>query len=143
MKTTLKAPVLVLTSCLMLAATGAVAQTVGDVLDKGGQRLDAAATRAIITGGVTLTGTNAAGFTGATVYKADGTVSASGSRGSVTNSGTGSWTVDDSGKVCSKISWNGGGTGGGCHFWFKEGDTYYTAGSDERSQRAIVRTPGR
>lgn len=126
-----------------LLSSAVLAQTVGEILGKGGQKLDAEAARAIITKGVTLTGTNAAGFSGATVYKADGTLTSSGTRGNYTNSGSGSWSIDDGGKVCSKISWNGGGTGGGCHYWFKQGDDYYTALNDSPDQRAVKRDVGK
>lgn len=127
-----------------LSATCVMAQTVGEILDKGGQRLDAAATRAIVSG-VTLSGTNAAGFVGTSVYKTDGTLFSTGTRprDNFTNSGTGTWSVDDSGKVCSKIQWNGGGSGGGCHFWFKQGDEYFTAQTEAREQAAIRRQVGK
>jgi len=131
---------LFLGAAIALAAAPATAQTVGEILDKGGQKLDAAAARAIVPG-VTFTGTNAAGFVGKTEFKADGTVAASGTRPSDnrSNSGSGTWSVDDSGKVCSKIQWNGGGTGGACNYWFKQGEDYYTAQSDARDQAAVKR----
>lgn len=138
MNTIRQTSTLLLGAALALASAAASAQTVGELLDKGGQKLDAAAARALVPG-VVFTGTNAAGFTGRTEFKPDGTVAASGTRGSVSNSGSGTWAVDDSGKVCSKIQWNGGGTGGACNFWFKQGEDYYTAQSDSRDQAAVKR----
>lgn len=129
-------------AAIALAAAPATAQTVGEILDKGGQKLDAAAARALIATGVTFSGRNAAGFVGTTVYKADGTLTSSGTRerDNFTNTGTGTWAVEDSGKVCTKIQWAGGqGTGGGCYFLFKQGEDYYTAQTDSRDQAALKR----
>ena len=129
-------------AAIALAAAPASAQTVGDLLDKGGQKLDTAAARALIATGVTFSGRNAAGFVGSTVYKADGTLTSSGTRerDNFTNTGTGTWEVDDSGKVCTKIQWAGGqGTGGSCYFLYKQGEDYFTAQTDKRDQAAVKR----
>lgn len=136
-----KAGTFILGAAILIASGQARAQTVGELLDKGGQKLDATATKAIVSTGVVLRGRTPQGFEGSTVYKADGTLTASGTRPSDnrSNSGTGTWSVDDGGKVCTSIQWNGGGTGGGCHFWFKQGDDYYTAQTDNRDQRAVKR----
>lgn len=131
---------------LALGSSMARAETVGELMDKGGQKLDAAGVRAIMEKGVTLAGRNAAGFVGSTVYKADGTLTSSGTRerDNFTNGGSGTWTVDDGGKVCARINWDKGqGTSNNCYFWFKAGDDYFTAGTDAREQNAIKRTVGR
>ncbi|MEO8145817.1 MAG: DUF995 domain-containing protein [Betaproteobacteria bacterium] len=131
---------------ICFAATPALAQTVGEILDKGGQKLDAAGARAALATGPTFSGRNAAGFLGTTVYKADGTLTSSGTRerDNFSNSGKGAWTVDDAGKVCAKTDWEKGqGSSSVCYFWFKMGDDYFTAPTDAKEQAAVRRLLGK
>jgi hypothetical protein len=131
---------------LSSAALAASAQTVGEILDKNGQKLDAAGARAAMATGPTFSGRNAAGFLGVTVYKADGTLTATGTRerDNFTNSGKGNWTVDDSGKVCAKTDWEKGlPSSSVCYFWFKMGEDYFTALTDAKDQAAVRRQLGK
>ena len=64
---------LVFGAALTLAAAPLLAQTVGEILDKGAQKLDAAALRAAISG-ATMRGRTAAGFDFTTQMNPDGTL---------------------------------------------------------------------
>jgi hypothetical protein len=120
-----------------LTSNTALAQnTVGQVLDAGGKKLSKEElVDAIVDGNVS--GPTVGGGQIQVNYKADGTFVGSLPSGGI----SGSWTVDDSGKLCLAISGYGRPQFQDCGFYFRQADQYYwVTGTDDRGSLLLPRT---
>jgi hypothetical protein len=112
-------------------------ETVGEVLAAGAKQLPKAELVPLLSG-ASMSGES---FTvkGNSIhfeYSADGTVSGYSQTptGQRSNS-TGTWKVDDSGKFCRDMTRQNGQRWGDCRFFFKNGDAYFAAETDDRSAK--------
>jgi len=122
-----------------LASTAALAQdTLGDLLNSGGRKLSKEEVKATL-GGSNFSGPTSGGGQFAADYKADGSLSGitgnpKGSSGPL----IGTWTVDDSGKLCASYS-VGGRRAADCAYVFKGGIDYYVCSSDSDKSAAVFK----
>ena len=136
-----------LIGCIVLAglsnATAVAQNSVGEVLDAGGKKLTKDEFVAAIVGS-NITGPTQVGGQVQVNYKADGTFSGNVTSPQGKNGGRyGTWTIDDSGKLCTDATTSVYGTrqDQGCAFLFKLGDQYFVAiDSDDRGARVLQRT---
>jgi hypothetical protein len=127
---------------LLLTPLPALSQTVGQILDKGAQKLDATALRAAVSG-ATMRGRLASGFDFTAQYNADGTLSATASLGAKTDTSKGTWTINDAGQLCAEQRFSSGGGSKTCNFWFKQGEDFYSAPTESREQATARRSLSR
>jgi hypothetical protein len=115
----------------LASAPVAAQSTLGELLDKGGKKLSKADFMATFNG-ATVSGVNANGARFQGTYKADGSYTGSFQSAQGTTGGMfGTWTLDDSGKVCVELTSSGSsGRGATCGYYYKAGDTLYFSGSD-------------
>lgn len=130
---------------LFLGASMAVAQepaNLGELLDKGAKRLDAAELKALLTGatvsGMTLRPGSRIGFE--VTYASDGKSSGRlwGLHVDAAPGMSGTWTIDEQGQLCTNTVTMAFGTTSACIHFYRLNDAYYAAASNERS--AFVRT---
>jgi len=130
---------------LFLGVSMAVAQepaNLGELLDKGGKRLDAAELRALLTdatvSGMTLRPGSRIGFE--VTYASDGKSSGRlwGLPVDAAPGTSGAWTIDEQGQFCTNTVTMAFGTTSACTYFYRLNDAYYAAASNERS--AFVRT---
>jgi hypothetical protein len=131
---------------LLFGASVAIAQefaNLGELLDKGGKRLDAAELKALLTGATTTGKVFAPGsqLESETTFTKDGKASLRlwGMHPEVTPNMNGTWTINEQGQVCidmvpidprvRPVK--------GCASYYSVNNVYYAAASDERS--AVVR----
>lgn len=127
---------------LALCAVAAQAQsTVGELLDKGAKKLgkdDFAAQLPATFFSVWPTKQGEEDV----LFKPDGTLSANGRhyQSNTTSPGTGTWTVDESGKWCVSKYWSVWNTSSkACWYAFAVGDEYFFSASDtDRGARVIA-----
>lgn len=133
-------------AALLAVATGALAQNnVGEVLDSGGRKLSQAELVPLLSG-ANMTGDSFKG-NGMTInfdYAADGTVAGfSRNAAGFESRSTGTWTVDAGGKFCREMLRQNGQRWGDCRYFFRQGEAYFAAETDERGaaveKRAIVK----
>ena len=132
--------------CMMLLcvwSAAALAQnTLGELLDAGGKKMSKAEIMNAVSG-AQVSGPTTAGGTSSYDFKADGSYSGNGqgSRGKAWGL-IGTWTVDDSGKVCTEYTLSGaGGKDTYCYFYFVASNEYYWSESDsDRGSRIVKRT---
>lgn len=127
---------------LGLVSTTAFAQTtLGDLLDAGGKKLSKEGLQAALSG-ARVSGKTATGA--ATVesdFKADGTYSGTATSTQGASGYVGTWSVDDSGKLCVEFTRTRGGRDKQCGYYFAIADRYYVSESDsERGSPLIERT---
>jgi hypothetical protein len=114
----------------------------GELLDKGGKRLDATELKALVTGatvsGMVLRPGSRIGFD--VTYENDGKANGR-LYGLPTDAGrgtTGRWTVNEQGELCAEMLSVAFGATKTCSYYYRLNDNYYSAASNERS--AFVRT---
>ena len=117
-----------------LTSASALAQNnLGELFDMGGKKLSKQELVAALSG-ANLSGETSAGSVFQSDYKADGTYSGSFTAPQTKRNGTtyGTWTVDDTGKVCidGTIRLYEVQSQKACVFYFKNGDQYYISPSD-------------
>lgn len=133
------------TSTLLLAgASTAAAQepaNLGELLDKGGKRLDAAEIKVLLTGATS----KGLSFSGQlefnSTYAPDGKLNsrAYGMHPEVNPNFFGTWMVNDKGQLCFDVTPNDPRLkpAKGCSHWYGLNNAYYTAPTEERG--AVVR----
>jgi hypothetical protein len=144
-----------LAMALLLCASGAVAQTnLGELLDAGATPLAAEEFRQDVVGRM-LVGPTATGGKLELRYITDGSVTGAatlqrGQYAETTVSGT--WTIDDNGRVCISMRVGAGGAMGNaswgpvvlparCQRWFKYAGAYFVSDSEsDRSGKVLRRT---
>ena len=136
-------------AALWLQTTAAIGQTnVGELLDAGGKRLLADEFKRELVDR-SIVGVTPAGFNIEVVYTSRGDirgVAAASVRGGATGGAAtfaieGSWTFDDSERVCESIPGGRVMLPARCQYWYKHDRRYFIADSDtDRSARVIVRT---
>jgi hypothetical protein len=131
---------------LALISPSVVGQaSLGELLDAGGKKLSKAEVTATL-GGANLSGVSKTGGLFQADFRADGSYTASVQSAGGKSGGTfGTWTVDDTGKVCveftSSLGAAGSSKGSNCAFFYKSGDSYYVSESDaDRSAPLLKRT---
>lgn len=127
---------LVLTLC---AAAVQAQSTVGELLDKGAKKLGKDDYVALFPATIFAVWPTKQGEE-EVFFKPDGTLSANGRhyQSNTTSPGTGTWTVDESGKWCISKYWSTWNTSSkACWFGFVVGNEYYFSASDtDRGARA-------
>lgn len=131
---------------LGLFATAASAQsTLGDILDKGFKMLSKAEFVAAVHN-IKISSVRADGVELEYSFQPDGSFGGTwySSTGMANNMGqgnfSGTWSVEDDGKVCTSTMSRGGQTTT-CGYWFRNGDQYYASSSaTDRAAAAGVRT---
>jgi hypothetical protein len=129
-----------------LCSTAALAQnTLGELLDAGGKKLSKDEVKSALSG-AHVSGLSTIGGTVDYDFKADGSYSGSGqgSRGLLWGL-VGTWTVEDSGQLCTEYRLAGRSGAGGketyCHFYFIVSDQHYLSESEsDRNARILKRT---
>lgn len=127
---------------LLLGTTMTNAQefsNLGEILDKGGQRLDATELKAFLSG-ATISGKSMRPPTEFEMnYASDGVANGRifGIRVDQAPGMTGTWKVDDKGQICVDLMTMTFGAVKGCSSYYKLGNVYYQAASDDRG--AVVR----
>lgn len=117
--------------------------TLGDLLDAGAVKLSKQEVLATLSG-ANISGPRQGGGTTQADYKADGTYSGAyqggaGAMGAAKGGGFfGKWTVDDSGKLCTKGSGGSGKATAGCAYFFRAGDQLYVAIESDSDRSAVV-----
>lgn len=119
---------------LALFTTGAQAQsTLGELLDKGFKKMTKGEFVTAVSG-AKISAVRADGVELEYGFNADGSIAgkwySTRAMGDNLGQGTfsGTWSVDDDGKVCT-ITMSRGGQTNACGFWFRNGDEYYSSGS--------------
>ncbi len=125
-----------LTLCVALVANAQQAMTLGDMLDRGGRKLDKTELRQLVSG-ATMSGaqTGNTDTTFQNIYSASGSVSGDAWRkGTWFTKVSGTWTINEAGELCQDLVNSQNSRFGGCQSYYVLGSTYYTSGSDARSQ---------
>lgn len=137
---------LLLAIALMLAASLAVAQSnLGELLDAGGRKLSGQEFKQELVGRP-IAGPTASGANIEVIYIDNGRIIGAGfasvlggaTGGAATYAVEGSWTIDDSEKICTSIQL-GKVFLPRCQFWFKSGEQYYLSDSDSDRQARVLR----
>jgi hypothetical protein len=140
------APAIVVVACCLssfpLLAFAQEPSTVGDLLTKGGKRLAREEMVSLIAG-ATMSGVqiDRSDVTFENEYKSDGTV-----KGFARNAAigllsiTGTWSVDEQGRLCVDLSNNRGGIIRNCTVFFVLDGQYYSAGTEARETRVWLRS---
>ena len=123
---------LLITSALLLAPPAFAQSNLGELLDQGAKKLTKQEFLLLLPkthSGITPSGRAEINLT----YRPDGSLigNARSVQTGSTSGITGSWTIDESGKICIKeafLAWNQ--TYEGCAPWFKLGEQYWAGGSD-------------
>lgn len=116
--------------------------SLGELLDKGAKRLDAAELKALLTGatmsGMALRPGSRIGFD--VTYASDGKSSGRlyGLHPDTGPGMTGTWAINEQGQLCSETVSIAFGKTSACAYFFSLNNVYYAAASNERS--AFVRT---
>jgi hypothetical protein len=114
----------------------------GDLLDKGGKRLDAAELKALIPGATSKGATIGGRLDMETAFVADGTAAGRfwGGHPEMPPFYRGTWSVSEQGQLCVDFTAAERSIGRmkGCNWWYSFNGDYYIAGSEDRS--AVVRT---
>ena len=130
-------------SLISLPALGQA--SLGELLDAGGKKLSKTEVIATL-GGANLSGPSKTGGAFQVDFKADGSFTGSVQSAASKSGGLfGTWTVDESGKVCfeftSSLGSAGSSRGSNCAFFYKSGDSYFVAESDtDRGTPLLKRT---
>ena len=115
--------------------------TVGEVLDKGGIKLNKEEMQQLFAG-ATMTGLQASNnLPYKLVHKSGGLVEGHGSTPSASVSGT--WTINDQGQLCHNMQNNTGRRFGDCNFFYKANDDYFSANNEDRGTVALERKIGK
>ena len=132
---------IVLVSSVLALHTGiAYAQkTLGEILDQGAKKLSAEEFKSLVSG-ATISGTTLTGFDFSTKYSPDGTHSGSAQNMQGSSGISGTWKIDDSGKLCGQTQSTRSNTPAPsvCAFWFKVADRYFTSPSDADRSASIA-----
>ena len=130
---------------LLFGATMVVAQepsNLGELLDKGAKRLDAAELKALISGSTSKGTTYGGRLDMETSYAADGSAAGRfwGGHPEMPPFYKGTWSVNEQGQLCIDYLANERSIGRmkGCGWWYSLNNVYYIAASEDRS--AVVRT---
>lgn len=128
----------------MICAPFAMAQnSVGELLDAGAKTLSVDRFRQDVVGRL-LIGPMATGGTLEIVYIGDGRIDGTGQhptyRGIPPARVSGTWTVDDGGRICTGMRVAGSPLPNRCQVWFRYDEDYYLADSDtDRSAKVVKR----
>lgn len=127
---------------LLLGASVAGAQepaNLGELLDKGAKRLGAAELKALLSGAMVSGRSMANPTTFEMTYSSDGTANGRiyGIRVDQAPGMTGTWTVDEKGRLCVDLMTMTFGAVKNCQSYYSLANAYYSATSDDRS--AVVR----
>ena len=131
-----------LTLCVAMAANAQQTMTLGEMLDRGGRKLDKTEMRQLVPG-ATMSGaqTGNTSTTFKNIYSAGGSVSGDAwSRGAWFTKVSGTWTINEAGQLCQDLVNSQNSRFGACQNYYVLGSTYYTAGGDARSQPVNERT---
>jgi hypothetical protein len=123
-----------------LGSTAALAQdTLGELLDSGGRKLSKEEVTATI-GGSSFGGPTKGGGQIVASYKADGSLAGvvRNPQGGGSGNLSGTWTVDDTGKLCASFSVGGRRTTD-CAFVFKGTIDYYVCESDSDKAAPVLK----
>lgn len=131
---------------LLLGAPMANAQepkTLGELLDKGAKRLDAAEMKALVTGATTKGTTSGGRLDMETTFSADGTAAGRfwGGHPEMPPLYNGTWSINEQGQLCIDLmaAERSIGRMKGCGWWYSLNGVYYVSfGSEERT--SVVRS---
>ena len=130
---------------LLLGASMANAQefaNLGELLDKGAKRLDAAELKALISGSTSKGVTSGGRLDMETSYAADGSAAGRfwGGHAEMPPFYRGTWSVNEQGQLCIDYLADERSIGRmkGCGWWYSLNNVYYIAASEDRS--AAIRT---
>lgn len=128
-------------SALLLTSSAFAQSTLGEVLDAGGRKLSVTEVKTLLTG-ASVSGPGANGTKLNLELSENG--KASGyltliSPQPMTIGLSGSWKVEEDGKVCSDLTFTNGRTANNCGYYFQAGENYF--GSTSENDRSIAVFP--
>jgi hypothetical protein len=117
--------------------------TVGEILDRGGQRLTKEEVIKLVTG-ATVSGismTNYPDYKTEYTYKSDGSMGGSSSRiaGRGFNTVNGRWSVNDDGQLCTDRATSSGRSDVYCDHYFSLGGKYYASRTADKAALGVER----
>ena len=125
---------------LAISSTGFAQSNVGELTQQGGKKLSKEELQQLHAGGVTYKGALTNGGTFTEQHKTDGSVSGSAQTPRGSSGLTGTWTINDEGRLCTVVTIVANGNKlDACRVIWKQGDKYFSSDGDAPATAVISR----